>query len=185
MPGAAAVSADAGLVPVLETERLRLRGHRADDFEALAAAWADPDVVRFLGGQTLGRDEVWLRILRFPGLWHLLGYGYWAIEEKASGRCIGNIGYADFKREIKPPLGDMPELGWMLAAGAHGKGYASEALAAVLAWGRVHFGPHRAVCIIDAENTASMRMATKAGFVFSHEAVFHGAPIQVFVRDDG
>lgn len=176
--------ADALSVPELETARLRLRGHRLDDFESLAAAWADPAVVRFLGGKPLGRDEAWLRMLRFPGLWHLLGYGYWAIEEKSSGRCIGNIGYADFKREIEPPLGDLPELGWMLAAGTHGKGYASEALAAVLGWGRRHFGVHRAVCIIDAENTPSMRMASKAGFVFSHEAVFRGASIRVYVRDE-
>lgn len=171
-------------VPELETARLRLRGHRIDDFEPLAAAMADPDVVRFLGGKTMGRDEVWLRLLRFPGLWHLLGYGYWAIEEKATGRFIGNLGYADFKRDVTPPLGDLPELGWALAADAQGKGYASEALAAVLAWGRAHFGAHRAVCIIDAENTASLRMAAKAGFVFSHEAMFRDAPIQVYVRDE-
>ena len=72
----------------------------------------------------------------------------------------------------------------MLAVDAHGKGYASEALAAVLGWGRRHFGVHRAVCIIDAENTPSMRMASKAGFVFSHEAVFRGASIRVYVRDE-
>jgi RimJ/RimL family protein N-acetyltransferase len=171
-------------VPVLETARLLLRGHRHDDFESLAQAWADPAVMHFLGGKTLARDEAWGRMLRFPGLWHLLGYGYWAVEEKASGRCIGNIGYADFKREIEPPLGDLPELGWMLAADAHGKGYASEALAAVLAWGRTYFGVHRAVCIIDAENTASLRMASKAGFAFSHEAIFHSAPIRVYIRDE-
>ena len=38
-------------VPVIETERLLLRGHRLDDFEALAAMWADPAVVRFIGGK--------------------------------------------------------------------------------------------------------------------------------------
>ena len=113
-------------------------------------------------------------------VWGLLGYGYWAVEEKSSGRCIGDIGYADFKRDITPSLDGMPELGWVLASDAHGKGYASEALAAVLAWGQSHFGEHRAACIIAPENLASIRVATKAGFHRWCEAVYHGSPSLIF-----
>ena len=179
MAAAAAVSE---LVPLLETPRLRLRGHRADDYAALAAIWADPVVVRYIGGQPSTPQEAWMRLLRYPGLWSLLGYGYWAVEEKASGRCIGDIGYADFKRDITPSLDGMPELGWVLAADAHGKGYASEALAVVLAWGQSHFGEHRAVCIIAPENVASIRVASKAGFHPWCEAVYHGSPCLIFTR---
>ena len=177
-----AVAAVNGLVPLLETPRLRLRGHRADDYAALAAIWADPVVVRYIGGQPSTPQEAWMRLLRYPGLWSLLGYGYWAVEEKASGRCIGDIGYADFKRDITPSLDGMPELGWVLAADAHGQGYASEALAAVLAWGQSRFGEHHAVCIIAPENVASIRVASKAGFRPWCEAVYHGSPCLIFTR---
>jgi len=170
-------------VPVLETERLRLRAHRADDHAAFAATWADPAVYRFLGGQPASPTDAWMRLLRYPGLWSLLGYGYWALEEKTSGQLIGDIGYADFRRGMTPSLDGMPELGWVLASRAHGKGYASEALAAVQAWGDRHFGTHRSCCIIDTENTASLRVAAKAGFVFWQAGVIHGTTVHVFTRD--
>lgn len=172
----------AELVPVLETPRLRLRGHRADDHAALSAIWADPVVVRHIGGKPSTSPEAWMRLLRYPGLWNLLGYGYWAIEEKSTGRCIGDIGYADFKRDLTPSLDGLPEMGWVLASDTHGKGYATEALTAVMAWGQSHFGEHQAVCIIAPENAASIRLATKAGFQFSREAIYHGSPILVFMH---
>jgi len=179
MPGSGAAS-----VPVLETERLRLRAHGTNDFEALAAIWADPEVIRYMGGTPSTPQDSWLRLLRYPGMWVLLGYGFWAIEEKASGRMIGDIGYMDAKRPMDPPLDGMPELGWALARDAQGKGYAREALAAVLAWGREHFGVHRAACIIEPDNTASIRLATDAGFVFLHEVTYRDVPIRVYVRDE-
>jgi RimJ/RimL family protein N-acetyltransferase len=110
----------------------------------------------------------------------LLGYGYWAIEEKSSARCIGDIGYADFKRDIAPSLDGTPELGWVLASGSHGKGYASEALAAVMAWGRANLGEHMAACIIDPRNAASIRVATKAGFTLREQTTYMGDTVLLF-----
>ena len=169
------------LVPVLQTERLRLRAHRVSDYRAFAAMWADPAVYHYLSGKPSTPEESWLRLLRYPGLWCLLGYGFWAIEETTSGRCIGDIGYADFKRGIAG-LDGLPELGWVLAAEAHGKGYASEALAAVLAWGAVHFGSHRSACIIAPDNAASIRVATRAGFALVREMTYRNEPILLFNR---
>ena len=93
-------------VPILETERLRLRGHRRDDFAASAAMWADPIVTRYIGGKPLSPEEAWGKMLRYAGLWSLLGYGYWAVEERASGEFAGELGFADLKRDIEPSLGD-------------------------------------------------------------------------------
>jgi RimJ/RimL family protein N-acetyltransferase len=72
-------------VPVLETERLKLRGHRLDDFAPCAAMWADPLVTRHIGGIPLSAEESWTRLLRYVGHWALLGFGYWVVEEKATG----------------------------------------------------------------------------------------------------
>jgi len=46
-------------VPTLETERLRLRGHRVEDLDASAAMWSDPKVVRHVGGRLNTREECW------------------------------------------------------------------------------------------------------------------------------
>ena len=61
--------------PVLETARLRLRGHRVDDLPQCAAMWAEEGVTRFIGGKPLTKEETWLRMLRHVGHWSLLGFG--------------------------------------------------------------------------------------------------------------
>ena len=119
--------------PTIETERTILRPHRLDDFDAYAAMWADPVVTRFIGGKPRTREESWIRFLRHPGMWSLLGYGFWAIEEKASGRFIGEAGFHDLKRDIVPSIEGMPEAGWALVPSAHGKGLASEVVGRMLA----------------------------------------------------
>src|ERR1700689_3125008 len=118
------------MVPVLETERLTLRGHRLDDFPASAAMWADPIVTRHFG-KSFTEEEAWTRFLRYVGHWALLGFGYWVVEEKATGIFAGEIGFADYKRNVEPSLKDVPEIGWVLATQAQGRGYATEAARAV------------------------------------------------------
>lgn len=171
-----------GAVPVLETARLRLRAHRIEDHAARTAMLSDPEVTRYLGGRLFTGEEVWRRLLQFIGLWNLLGYGYWAAEEKDTGRYVGDIGFADFHRDMQPSLVGMLEFGWVLAAHSHGKGYASEAVAAATAWGEQHFGALRAVCIISPENLPSIRVAEKAGFRLWQETTYHDAPTLVFSR---
>lgn len=179
MDGAAERSS---VIPVIETARLRLRAHRVDDHAERVALWSDPEVTRYIGGRPFGAEEVWRRFLQYVGLWHVLGYGYWAVEEKATGRFIGDVGFADLKRDMEPSLGGMLEFGWALAPHVHGKGYASEAVAAALAWANEHVPHLTAVCIISPENAPSIRVAEKAGFVKWTETTYHGAPTVVFRR---
>lgn len=168
--------------PTLETARLRLRAHGPDDFAACRAIWSDPEVVRHIGGKPSTGEEAWRRLLTYAGLWSLLGFGYWAIEECASGQYIGDIGYAEFQRDVAPSLHRMLECGWALARAAHGNGYASEALAAIETWRRTHFPESRAVCIIAPENVASVRVAEKAGLHRWRETAYHGEPTLVFTH---
>jgi RimJ/RimL family protein N-acetyltransferase len=94
-----------------------------------------------------------------------MGYGNWAIEERASGAYIGNLGFTDKKRDPSHPASGAPEMGWMLCADAHGKGYATEAINAALDWARDRFGKGaRVVCVIDTDNAASQRVAARVGF---------------------
>src|SRR4051812_30549324 len=113
-------------IPTIETERLRLRPHGLKDFPDCVAMWSDPEVCRFTIGQPCPPQRTWQRLTSYLGHWQLLGYGYWAVEEKSSGRYIGELGFADFKREMQPSIEGIPELGWALVTRAHGKGYATE-----------------------------------------------------------
>ena len=72
-------------VPALTTARLVLRGHTPADLAASAAMWADPTVVLHIGGKPSSLEESSSRLLRYGGLWSLLGYGYWLVEERGSG----------------------------------------------------------------------------------------------------
>jgi len=170
-------------IPVLETGRLRLRGHRVDDFVHCAAMWADPVVVRHTVGKPLTEEESWRRLLSYVGHWRLMGFGYWVAEEKATGNFVGEIGFADYKRDIEPSLKGVPEIGWALAPQAHGKGYATEGVRAAVAWGDVNFESRRTACIIQPENAASTRVAVKCGYRELAHATYKGRPVEMFVRE--
>src|SRR6185436_10212709 len=120
--------------PVLETARLTLRPFRPDDVAAQAAMMGDAEVMRHLGGQPLTREESWRKLLNGAGLWSLFGWGYWAVERRADGAMIGQIGFADFKRGMSPSIENLPEMGWLFAAEASGQGFATEAGLAALDW---------------------------------------------------
>jgi RimJ/RimL family protein N-acetyltransferase len=170
------------VVPVLETERLRLRGHSAADFEASAAMWADERVTRYIGGKPSPREDSWRRFMTFPGHWTLLGFGYWLIEEKASGAYVGDGGFGNFKRDLTPNVFDAPEQGWALNPAVHGKGYATEAASAMIGWAEKHFGRSDFVCMIAPENTPSLRVAEKLGYGEFARTDYKGAPSILFRR---
>jgi RimJ/RimL family protein N-acetyltransferase len=170
-------------IPILETERLKLRGHRVEDFSHCAAMWADPNVTKHIGDKPFTEEESWTRLLRYVGHWALLGFGYWVVEEKTTGNFIGETGFADYKRDIEPSLRGVPEIGWVFASQAHGQGYATEAVRAVVAWGDAHFPSARTACIIDPENLPSTRVALKCGYRELQTTSYKGHPTVIFVRD--
>ncbi|MFI5346612.1 MAG: GNAT family N-acetyltransferase [Elusimicrobiota bacterium] len=169
-------------IPILRTKRLILRPHACEDFAACARMWADPAVTRYIGGQPSTAAQAWTRLLAYRGHWELMGYGYWAVEERSTGRFVGELGFADFKRDLKPALKIVPEMGWVFVPSRHGRGYATEAVRAAAAWGDSHFGKRRVHCLIDPGNQASAHVALKCGFRKLRPAVHKGAPTVVFVR---
>ena len=184
----------APVVPALDTARLTLRGHTRADFAECAAMWADPEVTRHIGGRPSPEEETWARVLRYAGLWALLGFGYWVVRERGSGRFVGEAGLADFRRDLPgltPPLAarcsGAPEVGWALAPWAHGRGFATEAVLAALAWGDAHLtdargAPRCTVCLIAPENAASVRVAAKCGYHEAARATYKGQDTLVFER---
>ena len=96
--------------------------------------WADPQVVAHISGTPSTAEQSWSRLLRYTGHWQHLGFGYWVVESKADGAFIGEVGFADYYRDTTPSITGLPEAGWALKTAAHGKGYATEAVSAMLHW---------------------------------------------------
>ena len=172
-------------VPVLTTPRLRLRGHVAADLDATAAMWADERVVRSITGHPSSREEAWARLLRYAGLWTVLGFGYWLVEDREGGAFVGEVGVADFKRAVQPSLDGTPEIGWALMPWAQGRGLATEAVGAAVSWGDRHLGARATACMIDPDNAASIRVAAKCGYREFARATYKGQPTILFRRDGG
>jgi len=160
-----------------------MRQPRLDDFAASAAMWSDPEIVRHISGTPSTLEQSWSRLLRYIGHWTALGFGYWIVEESATGAFAGEVGFARYRREIIPPI-DVPELGWMIVRDAHGKGYATEAARAAIAWGERRLGGTAEIaCIVAPENVASIRVAEKCGFAFACKTTYMTLPTHVYKRD--
>lgn len=144
--------------------------------------WSDPVITRYTVGTPSPPQRTWIRLLAYRGHWAMFGFGYWALEENATGRYVGDIGFAEQKRDIQPSIEGMPELGWALIAGVHGKGYATEGLRAAVAWGDKRFGPVRTACIIHVDNAKSFRVAEKLGYKELFRTTKDGEPEVVLVR---
>lgn len=132
----------------VETDRLVLRMFGEEDFEPLFEITRDSTIFQFSERGPLGSDEAWTRLLRNIGHWHVKGYGIFAVEEKQSGRLIGEAGLADFRRCLGSIFDGAPEASWTIAPWAQGRGYASEAVEAALAWIEAKLGARRTVCLI-------------------------------------
>jgi len=165
------------IIPTLQTARLILRPFTPADFDAFAAYWGDPGMARYTRtGQPASRTDSWPRFLQHPGHWAMMGYGFWAVEEKSTGTMIGEAGFINLMRDYHPAVNGVPEIGWAIAPTAQRKGYATEAAQAALAWGQQHFGPIRVIAAVNQANFASIRVAEKCGFAECLRADFNGRP---------
>jgi len=107
---------------MIETERLLLRPHIAKDFAPFKTMSQDPEVMRFIGRKPSTDDEAWLRFLAHFGRWPLLGYGLFAVIEKATDQYIGDAGFSDFQRGLGPDFDGCHEAAWVLSTAGQNKG---------------------------------------------------------------
>jgi RimJ/RimL family protein N-acetyltransferase len=169
-------------VPLLTTARLTLRGHRLADFPDCVKLWSDPEVTRYISPRPLTEEEIWMRLLRYVGHWSLMGFGYWIVRETATDRFVGEVGFAEHRRDLTPSIVGVPEIGWVLTPAAHGQGFATEAVRAAIDWGETRFGRTRTVCLIAPDNRASLRVAEKAGYREHARTTYKDAPTIVLER---
>ena len=140
--------------PVLDTPRLRLRGHEMSDMEPFWAFFQS-DRARFVG-RPKNRTHLWYGFASEVGSWDLCGHGGWRVEDRA-GTLLGQVAIT------QPPHFPELELGWMLLDGAEGHGYAQEAATAALNWAWENLGVDSLVSYIDPANARSVALATRLG----------------------
>ena len=145
------------MIPTLITERLTLRPLKAADFDVFAEFYAS-DRSKLIGGPA-NREMSWRILAVEIGHWSLRGYGRWAVEETQSGRFAGVIG------PWNPEGWPEPEIGWDLMAGFEGKGYATEAATAALAYAFDTLNWSTAISLVAEPNHGSRRVAQRLGAV--------------------
>jgi RimJ/RimL family protein N-acetyltransferase len=167
---------------MITTERLVLRKHTIQDTDLVFELATDPAVLQFIRGVPASREEAWHRLLRYAGHWSLLGFGMFAVFERATNQFIGEVGLADFQRGLGDNFDGTPEAAWLLKGNSHGKGFALEAMTAALNWFDEQAISSRSVCIIDPRNTASIRLAGKLGFHHYDQGFYKGNEVNKYER---
>lgn len=154
---------------VLETERLRLRRLVPEDLEALGRILDDPDVMRYFG--TKARQ---LEVTReCMAHYDVQGFGMLAAEYKATGACIGRVGF--IRQHVEGA--DEVEIGWLVAREQWGKGLATEAARALIDYGFTWLGLPRLISLIDPENAASLAVARKLGAICERDVAMFEKPV--------
>jgi RimJ/RimL family protein N-acetyltransferase len=149
-------------IPVIETERLRLRGPKASDFESFAA-FLQSDRAAFVGG-TVPRVQAWRAFGHLTGHWVLRGYSMFILADKATDAPLGMSG------PWFPEGWPEREIGWSIwNAQAEGKGLAFEAAMAARDWAYRILGWTTAISLIVAGNAKSEALARRMGCVYEGE----------------
>lgn len=168
------------MAPSLETERLRLRTWTLNDVEAAFAIYSDSEVTRFfLAPPTISLEEQRAKLERVIQRFKEMGeeFGYWAIEEKATGEVVGAI-------LLNPlPGHEEIEVGWHLARRAWGKGYATEGGQAGLAYGFDTMGLKRIVAVVASGNVKSQNVALRLGMQHTGRIHAYEQELEFFVLE--
>ena len=142
----------------IDTARLRLRPFEAEDLDDLAAMWSDPEVGPWIGGAHTERRRSVDTLVAHLDHQRRHGYAFWAVEERETGRLVGEIGLMLFEG-----CGPEIETGWCIARDAWGKGYAQEAARRWLEIGFGDLGFDRIVAVVLPANERSIRVCESLG----------------------
>ena len=154
-------------IPTLKTDRLILRGWRADDVDALHAIYADRNVARWLGWPD--PDHVDASIQRWLAHWQRWGFGVWAVE--VAGVFIGRIGLVH--HDDWTASAHDAEVGWTLATSAWGQGYATDGARAALDFAREK-GLRDVISITRPDNVRSQAVMRRLGLTYGGATHWHG-----------
>jgi RimJ/RimL family protein N-acetyltransferase len=153
-------------MPEIETDRLRIRMFSPNDLDDLCLIYRDPDVMRYLSGPPLSREEVAEWMLHWADQWEKHGFGWWGLELKENGELIGHCGlqFIHDSSEV--------EIAYALAKQWWGKGLASEAALAGLRYGFEELKLDRIWALAEPPNIASQNVMRRIGMRFDKTASY-------------
>lgn len=160
-----------------ETPRLILRQLTVEDAAFIFELVNDPDWLRYIGGRGVRTlDDARAYILRGPvASYERFGFGLYAVERKEAPGPIGLCGL--MQRDV---LDDV-DIGFAFLPAYRALGYAHEAAAATLEYGRSALGLSRIVAIVSPENAASIRLLEKLGLRFERTIRLPDDPEEIFL----
>ena len=143
----------------ISTERLLLRTYRPDDLDATLAYYGDPVVARYIPWEPWSREMATEQIARRVGRTGIdKPESALALVAEHAGDVIGDV--------VLWPADDTlsrGEMGWAFHPSVAGRGYATEAVRALIGVAFEHYGMHRVVAQLDARNEASARLCERVG----------------------
>ena len=162
---------------ILETQRLLLRRLTLDDLDALFALYRDPEIRKYFPEGTLNYEET-----REELEWFLNGHphhpqlGLWATILKETGQFIGRCGLLPWTIDGCQEV----EVAYLLDKQVWGQGLATEAARAIVQHAFEQLGYSRIIVLVDRENAASIRVATKIGMTFEKEGQDDKGPFLLY-----
>lgn len=171
------------LVPEIVTDRTLIRAPQVSDLEESEAMWSAFESSGYFGSRAAyTKSETWHRLLRYLGHWQTMRFGYWIVQDKNSGEYLGEVGFAENYRDIKPSIVSIPEIGWAFAPHARGRGLATEAVVAIVQWADKNIKCEKTTAIVDISNAASISVARKAGYIFKLKTTMGGENVWLMER---
>jgi [ribosomal protein S5]-alanine N-acetyltransferase len=149
---------------ILETDHLLFRPLELSDLDDLTALYADPEVMRFLGGPR-SKDDVLRALNGYIREYEIYGHSFVATIQKSDERFIGQCGLLN--QEING-VSEI-ELGYVLAPQYWQRGLALEGIAALKEYGFRQMGFPRIISLIPPANVASIHIAEKIGMRYERE----------------
>jgi len=169
--------------PILHTDRLILREILPEDEDGLYELDTDPLVHRYLGNRPVtSRAQICEVIAFIRHQYHENGIGRWAVLEQDSRQFIGWAGL----KKVKEPLltySTYYDIGYRLIRSYWGKGYATEAALASLAYGFQELHLNEVFALANTGNHASHRVLSKCGLSTVDHVTYDGSPHDVYRID--
>lgn len=165
---------------ILETSRLILRHQTPEDLDHLWALYGDPDVTRFIPDAPRTIEQAWEELD-----WHRNGHprrpdlGLWATIHKPTGKFIGRCGLLPWTIDGQ----DEVEVAYLIAKAFWGQGLGTEVAQGLAEYAFEQLHLSRLICLIDAENIASIKVATHIGMTFEKESRDEMGPFLVYARN--
>jgi [ribosomal protein S5]-alanine N-acetyltransferase len=146
--------------PTLEGQRVRLRGPRDEDTDAVFALFSDPEVMRYWSRSAMTEaSEAAGLIVDIDERFEQREMINWVIAERRDDRVVGSCTLFQFS-----PRHRRAELGYALRSDRWGRGLGAEAVTLALDWGFRTLGLHRVEADIDPRNAGSRKLLDALGF---------------------